>query len=143
MCVKVCKNGLVIYNKGGNMTTKKEEMYNQIDQHGQRLNNLFNTDLDNVALCKKLFRLENRAHRYAVRYCNGHIDHDHYESASSIIAEKVSSILGTDKSNIFINGDPRGYAIKFTTEFTNDNIDNMWRDMGGYGIVAPDFGEVA
>ena len=40
------------------MTTKKERMYSQIDQHGQRLNNLFNTDLDNVALCKKLFRLE-------------------------------------------------------------------------------------
>lgn len=125
------------------MTTKKERMYKQIDQHGQSLNNLFNTDLDNIALCKKLFRLENRAHRYAEDYCNGHIDHDLFASASSIILEKVSSILGTDESNIFINGDPRGYAIKFTTEFTNNNINNMWRDMGGYGIVAPDFGEVA
>jgi len=125
------------------MTTKKEEMYNQIDQHGQRLNNLFNTDLDNIALCKKLFRLEKRAHRYAEDYCNGNIDHELFGEASSIILEQVALILRTDESNIFINSDPRGYAIKFTTEFTNDNIDNMWRDMGGYGIVAPDFGEVA
>ena len=125
------------------MTTKKEIMYKQIDQHGQRLNNLFNTDLDNIALCKKLFRYENRAHKYAEYYCNGNIDHDLFASASSIILEKVTSILGTDESNIFINGDPRGYAIKFTTQFTNDNINNMWRDMGGYGIVAPDFREVA
>ena len=38
-----------------------------------------------------------------------------------------------------INGDPRGYAFKFTQEFTNENIENMYRDFGGYGIVAPDF----
>tara|TARA_R110002167_G_C12370573_1_gene624059 strand:- start:39 stop:416 length:378 start_codon:yes stop_codon:yes gene_type:complete len=125
------------------MTTKKERMYSQIDQHGQRLNNLFNTDLDNVALCKKLFRLENRALRCALDYCNGHIDHDLFEEASNILLEQVALILSTDESNIFINGDPRGYAIKFTTEFTNDNIKDMWRDMGGYGIVAPDFREVA
>ena len=37
---------------------KKERMYQAIDQHGQRLNNMFSTNLDNVALCKKLFRLE-------------------------------------------------------------------------------------
>ena len=125
------------------MTTKKERMYSQIDQHGQRLNNLFNTDLDNVALCKKLFRLEKRAHWLAEDYCNGHTDHDLYEEASNILLEQVALILSTDENNIFFNGDPRGYAIKFTTEFTNDNIKDMWRDMGGYGIVAPDFREVA
>ena len=126
-----------------NMTTKKEKMYKQIDQHGQRLNNLFNTDLDNIALCKKLFRLENKAHQLAEAYCNGYIEYDEYDRISDEFIKKVSSILRTDESNIHFNGDPRGYAIKFTTEFTNNNIDNMWRDMGGYGIVAPDFREVA
>ena len=122
---------------------KKEKMYQQIDEHGQRLNNLFNTNLDNVALCKRLFRLENRTHRLAEDYCNGHIDHTQYEETSDILLEEVALTLGTDESNIFINGDPRGYAIKFTTEFTNNNIQNMWRDWGGYGIVAPDFREVS
>ena len=125
------------------MTTKKERMYNQIDQHGQRLNNLFNTDLDNIGLCKRLFRLESRTHRLAEDYCNGHIDHDQYEETSDILLEEVALTLGTDESNIFINGDPRGYAIKFTQDFTNENISNMYRDMGGYGFVAPDFREVA
>ena len=125
------------------MTTKKERMFSQIDQHGQRLNNLFNTDLDNVALCKKLFRLENEAHRISEDYCNGYIGANKYEETCELLLEDVVSILSTDQDNIFINGDPRGYAIKFTTEFTNDNIKDMWRDMGGFGIVAPDFREVA
>jgi len=125
------------------MTTKKERMYSQIDKQGQRLNNLFNTDLDNIALCKKLFRLENKAHQLAEAYCNGYIEYDEYDETSDKLIEKVASILGTDENNIFFNGDARGYAIKFTTEFTNDNIKDMWRDLGGYGIVAPDFREVA
>ena len=122
---------------------KKDKMYQQIDHHGQRLNNLFDTKIDNVALCKKLLRLENRAYRLAEDYCNGDIDHAQYEKTSDILLEEVALILGTDESNIFINGDPRGYAIKFTTQFTNNNVKNMWRDMGGYGIVAPDFREVS
>ena len=125
------------------MTTKKERMYNQIDKQGQRLNNLFNTDLDNTALCKKLFRLENKANQLAENYCNGYVQYDEVDELSDKLIKKVASILGTDENNIFFNGDPRGYAIKFTTEFTKDNINNMWRDMGGYGIVAPDFREVA
>ena len=125
------------------MTTKKERMYNQIDQHGQRLNNLFSTGIDNIALCKKLYRLENKAHQLAESYCNGYIQYDEFEKITDELVEKVASILGTDLDIYMINGDPRGYAIKFTTQFTNDNINNMWRDMGGYGIVAPDFREVA
>ena len=128
---------------GGINMNKKDKMYQKIDKHGQRLNNLFSTGVNNVALCKKLFRLENRVHRLAEDYCNGRINHEQYEETSDILLEEVALTLGTDESNIFINGDPRGYAIKFTTEFTNNNIKNMWRDMGGYGIVAPDFREVS
>ena len=122
---------------------KKERMYNQIDQHGQRLNNLFNTNINNVELCKKLFRLENRVHRLAEDFCNGYIQYEEFDKDSDIYIEEVANILGTEESNIFINGDPRGYAIKFTQEFTNENIENMYRDLGGYGIVAPSFSEVA
>ena len=122
---------------------KKERMYNQIDQHGQRLNNLFNTNINNVELCKKLFRLENRVHRLAEDFCNGYIQYEEFDKDSDIYIEEVANILGTEESNIFINGDPRGYAIKFTQEFTNENIKNMYRDLGGYGIVAPSFSEVA
>ena len=120
---------------------KKEKMYQRINQHGQRLNNLFSTGIDNVALCKKLFRIENKAHKLAEDYCNGYINHNEFEQITDELVEKIASILGTDLDIYMINGDPRGYAIKFTHNFTNDNIKNMWRDMGGYGIVAPDFTE--
>jgi len=122
---------------------KKERMYNQIDQHGQRLNNLFSTGIDNIELCKKLFRLENRVHRLAEDFCNGYIQYEEFDKESDDLLEKVASILGTDLDIYMINGDPRGYAIKFTQEFTNENIKNMYRDLGGYGIVAPSFSEVA
>ena len=122
---------------------KKEKMYSQINQHGQRLNNLFNTGIENVELCKKLFRLENRVHRLAEDYCNGYIQYDEFDKDSDNLMQEVASILNTEESNLFINGAPRGYAIKFNQEFTNKNIKNMYRDLGGYGIVAPDFREVA
>ena len=121
---------------------KKEKMYQQIDQHGQRLNNLFDTKIDNIALCKKLLRLENKAHRLATKYCNGEIDYPTWSMEKSSIHYKVGKILHNNWHNIFINEDPRGYAIKFTYSFSQSNIKNMWRDMGGYGIVAPDFREV-
>tara|TARA_Y100000401_G_scaffold76049_1_gene61872 strand:+ start:32 stop:409 length:378 start_codon:yes stop_codon:yes gene_type:complete len=117
----------------------KEKMYQAIDQHGQRLNNMFSTNLDNVALCKKLFRLENKANSLAESYCNGYIQYEEFDKESDNLLDKVASILGTDLDIYMINGDPRGYAFKFTQEFTNENIENMYRDFGGYGIVAPDF----
>ena len=45
---------------------------------------------------------------------------------------------------IFFNGDPRGYALKLSTQYTryirSCNI-NIHQDWGGYGIIAPDFRE--
>ena len=39
----------------------------------------------------------------------------------------------------FVNNDPRGYALKLKSEFVIDK--KIHRDMGGYGIIAPDFRE--
>lgn len=117
----------------------KEKMYKAIDQHGQRLNNIFKTNMDNVALCKKLFRLENKTWKLATDYCNGLVQCDEWDKQTDKILANVAEILGTDKANIHINGDPRGYALKFNIDFTNQHIKNMYRDFGGYGIIAPDF----
>jgi hypothetical protein len=50
---------------------KKQIMYNKIQKHGNNLKTIFNLNTDSVKLCKKLFRLENKAHRLAENYCNG------------------------------------------------------------------------
>ena len=40
--------------------TKHERMYEQIEKHGANLNAIFNTDLDNIKLCKKLFQFHGK-----------------------------------------------------------------------------------
>ena len=43
---------------------------------------------------------------------------------------------------VFINGDPRGYALKIDDKY-QDRLHKVGihRDWGGYGIIAPDFSE--
>jgi len=37
---------------------------------------------------------------------------------------------------VFINGDPRGYALKIKDEFVRENNLTIYQDWGGYGILA-------
>ena len=40
---------------------------------------------------------------------------------------------------VFINRDPRGYALKIREIWMRNYSGNLHRDWGGYGILAPDF----
>jgi len=43
---------------------------------------------------------------------------------------------------IFLNGDPRGYSLKISSEEAKELRDkgiNIYTDWGGYGILCPDF----
>ena len=118
-------------------TDKKNIMYKQIKEHGDNLKSIFDIDIDSVQLCKKLFRLENKAHKFTTDHCNyGHSDDEFYSFEDEILS-KVSEILGCDKNIMFLNGDARGYALKFTTEFSKDK--NIHKDWGGFGIIAPNY----
>ena len=122
-------------NKQRKAMNKKQIMYNKIQKHGENLKTIFKLDVDSVKLCKKLFRLENKAHRLAEDYCNGITDN--IESETIKIINKVKKILNTNE--VFFNGDPRGYALKLCDQFSKDK--NIHKDWGGYGIIAPDFRE--
>lgn len=120
--------------------SKKEILYKRIDQHGQNLNDIFDTEYDNITLCKKLFKLENKAHNLATLYCNGVINSEEWEDETIEVSSKVESILNiVDDDVFFINGDARGYALKLCEEFSRDK--NISKDWGGYGLIAPDFRE--
>jgi hypothetical protein len=82
-------------------------------KHGQDLKTVFNLDpnTDPVQLSKRLFRLENKAHRLALDFCNGNIDQLTWDNEASKILDKVQAIF-KNKKNIFVNGDARGYALK-------------------------------
>ena len=116
----------------------KKRMYENILKHGENLNKIFKTGIEPVTLCKKLFRLENKAHRLSTDYCNGVIDCEQWEELTQTILNKVVKILGAENDyNFFVNGDARGYALKMFPDFVKDK--KIFIDWGGNGIIAPDF----
>lgn len=103
-----------------------------------------------VGSFRTLRTLENRANYNAVLYCNGPayngIDSDVYETRQERIAEQVKKLFGgTLPQGFFINGDPRGYALKINAgneagmEHHPEYIpEGLHKDWGGYGILAPE-----
>ena len=132
------------------MSTKKQRQYEQIKAHGENLLHLFPnaTERDPIALCKKLRRLEAKAQAIALRLCNGPEfpgGYDEVDSLTGAILEKVNAILGNTGKNpvpVFVNRDPRGYALKIESQWTFAYCQQTGRricsDWGGYGIIAPE-----
>ncbi len=118
---------------------KKERMYQAIEEHGATLNQLFKTDIGNIDLAKKVKRLETKAHRLTESECNTGEDH---AAELEALLQKLYRLLkptGDMKKAIFINGDPRGYALKIDDTYIREHNIDIHRDWGGYGILAPDF----
>lgn len=135
---------------------KRKKMLQAIEQHGANLNAIFNTKFDNITLCRKLYRLEKKASRASINLCNTNTLHlnelnrytgydveqtseEEQEKFFSDILNKVDKLLGFKAANVpvFINYDPRGYALKIKSEFIKGK--ELTTDWGGYGIIAPDF----
>ena len=119
---------------------QKETLYKNIKKHGDNLKAIFKIDIDSTKLCKMLFRLENKAHQLATDFCNGDINQLEWDTKGDKILAKVETIL-KDKKNLLLNGDARGYALKIDDKYIRDNNLTIYRDFGGYGIIAPDFRE--
>lgn len=140
----------------------KNTMNQRIKEHGENLNAIFNTGLDPIVLCKKLRRLEFKAHHATNCLCNTNtldfLNHtrpwdlkqstdeeiDLYfdkikTSLKKILKLKPSYPLSPDDIYpVFINFDPRGYALKISDEYMRERNIKLHRDFGGYGILAPD-----
>ncbi len=137
--------------------TKKEAMYDRITKHGNDLNKIFNTGIESVTLCKKLRRIETKAHHATTCLCNtntlnlmelnrftGYDVRQATEEEQDIFFDKIRAslvkILGEKVNEIcLINFDPRGYTLKIKSEWIKDNGVSIYQDFGGYGIIAPDF----
>jgi len=124
-----------------NEDTKKDRMNTQIERHGNNLNKIFKTDMDPVALSKKLFSLEIKMRKAAMDYNNGDIEQSEYNKIEIEILAKVDKILGykAKKIPVFANSDSRGSALKIKGDWVHKNNATIYTDMGGYGILAPDF----
>jgi hypothetical protein len=136
--------------------TKKTAMYSRIYQHAENLNEIFRLGIDgdyaaHIRICKRLRRLEAKAHRIAEQYCNGEIDGDESNKAERAILNSLAKILysgpeampkcGMLAKAIFVNSDPRGYALKIDDEYVKEHALKIHQDWGGYGIIAPDLSE--
>ncbi len=98
---------------------------------------------DGVQLFEKLRRLELKAHRLRVIGCDRNLTTSE-ESTIDRIEKKVRDLLpGLNNINngyhFFINGDPRGYALKLQGPDEGGKLpEGINTDWGGYGILAPE-----
>ena len=124
------------------MSTKKERMMERIKEHGENLNVIFpNAEKQGAELCKALRLLEGKASRNALLLCNGCDMTTLHECENSLEAleARTRKLLGVgDDFPLFINRDPRGYALKILDEYVRDAQARIHTDWGGYGILAPD-----
>lgn len=93
----------------------------------------------------KLLRLETKASRWNEQECNDpDIPEEEVGRRDDYVRKSIKKLLPFLPEKAFMyNGDPRGYALKVRSEYadslrTVDSI-NIYQDMGGYGILAPDF----
>lgn len=126
------------------MSTKKQRLYAQIALHSEGLIRFFKLPAqDPVALSKKLFMLENEAHRLTTDWANGKISESEFDGKVVKIRTRLEKVLGKGNMNkVLLNQDPRGFALKIDDKYGDDiHRFGIMRDMGGYGIIAPDFRE--
>ena len=111
-----------------------------VTKHGQNLLAIFPNarEKDPVKLCKRLRRLERRAAELTTALCNGDGDAGEHEDHLDDILHAVVGLLRSGDIPVFINRDPRGYVFKIQDKWIHENAPRFHRDMGGYGIIAPD-----
>jgi TPP-dependent trihydroxycyclohexane-1,2-dione (THcHDO) dehydratase len=123
--------------------TKKDKQREAILQHGFKLIRVFNLPAATspVELCKKIHRIEAEAHRFAERYCNGEVTEEEDAKKETSVLKRLDAILNFKVQGIpvFVNGDPRGYALKIKDDYVREHNLDIYRDWGGYGILAPEF----
>ena len=130
-----------------------------ITRHGETLLRAFPNAIEKnpVALCKKLRRIENSIAPIILRNCNEGVPEDELDHACQMAQIRAGTLLGLDKHGItlaglFVNRDPRGYALKLNNEPSGwfedwqraqyaAKLPALHTDMGGYGIIAPDLNQ--
>jgi|9_EtaG_2_1085328.scaffolds.fasta_scaffold06133_4 hypothetical protein len=130
------------------VVVKKLEMYGRIKKHGEDIKKIFSmpADTDPIKLCKSLRRLETKAQRIQETHGNGYYETAAREEAALIV--KLKNLLMPAatpeeflKFGIFLNTDPRGYALKIPDDIVKQNAWTIHKDWGEFGILAPDLNE--
>ena len=130
------------------VVVKRLEMYARIKKHGEDIKKIFSlpASTDPIKLCKSLRRLETQAQTIQETHGNGFYELASKQEAALMI--KLKALLmpnGTPeeflKFGIFLNTDPRGYALKIPDDIVKENAWTIHKDWGEFGILAPDLNE--
>lgn len=115
-------SGLKAHNRNFYRLQHEEKHIKQLQKLGYKYSTL-----------KALRVLENKANYIATQACNGEIDDQEYDHREIFITSEVKRLFnGKLPKGFFVNGDPRGYALKCEG---NDKI--SFTDWGSYQILAP------
>tara|TARA_R110002020_G_scaffold273468_4_gene488679 strand:- start:911 stop:1285 length:375 start_codon:yes stop_codon:yes gene_type:complete len=111
-----------------------------IKEHEQNLLIFFGREVS----YKELKALDEKVHSFYENCCCYEISEVEQEETELYFLEELLNIVGKENNDkVFLNGDPRGYSLKIPYEIRNKFWDtnkiNIYGDMGGYGILAPDF----
>jgi hypothetical protein len=128
--------------------TIKERRTKQLEAHYKALEKLARVTGDPLAdwngkkLSVALLKLEREGHSKAEDYCNGLINSEEWDTVQDAITERVKKLFGGDLPlGFFVNGDPRGYALKLNNDTDEQReliLDcGLQRDWGGYGLLSP------
>jgi hypothetical protein len=124
--------------------TKQQRREKQLNKHYEIMQNLarfHGSNLDGKYITTKLLQLEKNASIAALNWCNGVFTQENYEDATVTIKPKAQALFNNKLEGFFINSDPRGYALKITSEQTQILREKgiiLHTDWGGYGILSPD-----
>jgi hypothetical protein len=122
----------------------KDSTREAIRKHGQQLLAIYPkaTEREPLELCRRLHRLERRAGAFALRLCNGpeFSSEEIEDKQRARILQSVDELLKFSEAGpaVFLNGDPRGYALKIDDEDMRKGGYALHTDFGGYGIIAPE-----
>ncbi len=124
--------------------TTKEQVKRERERHHKALAALAASlgvnNPDGLKLWKKLFIIEYRIHKVCEDYCNGLIDEDRMDKECGMAEVEVIKVFGCLPPHFVVNRDPRGYALKLSSDDNGNQAPTEFelvQDWGRNQILAP------
>ena len=119
----------------------KEWIERRRKAHHWALSTLVDGKIDGLVLWRRLRKIEIVMHKANEMYCNGDFDMEAWEAAKAYAQSAIKRAFhGTIPEGFFINGDPRGCALKLDPD-VRPIPEGMERDWGGNGILAAEIND--
>jgi hypothetical protein len=115
----------------------------RIARHIENIQRIFHNtrECEPEVLAFNLRALERRARRLATDASDRPMTTDEYAQREEIILLELDRTLRfrAAKIPVFLNDDARGYALKIQADYVSEHKLMIHTDLGGYGILWPEF----